>query len=109
MREAYQVVSKNSQQSSARGKKYCDHHLKGVVLQPGDRVLVCNLGDRGGPGMLKSCGKQTVYVVQEQVDDNPLYKVSPENGGNRVMTLHRNLLHVVSDLPADPPPWTKTI
>lgn len=32
IREAYQVASKNSQQSSAKGKRYYDRHNKGVIL-----------------------------------------------------------------------------
>ncbi len=89
MSEAYQIAESHSRQSSVRGKAQYDRKMRGVVLKAGDRVLVRNLGERGGPGKLRSYWEKAVYVVKEQVSDNPVYVIHPENNDRgKTRTLH---------------------
>lgn len=64
IRAAYKIVERNSEESSAKGKRQYDKAVRGVVLQPGDRVLVTDMSEQGGPGKLgtncKSCCGQSL-------------------------------------------------
>lgn len=54
MKEAYSLALKNTSKSATDGKQEYGWKERFSKLQPGDRVLVQNLSQRGGPGRLRS-------------------------------------------------------
>ncbi|KAL3966228.1 nuclear receptor co-repressor 2 [Sarotherodon galilaeus] len=103
MKEAYEIASMAAQKEASRGKQYYNRKIYGAQLHPGNRVLLRNLKERGGPGKLRSYWEDTVYVVVSQKSpDIPVYEIKPERGG-KSRTVHRNLL-----LPCDSLPVEKT-
>lgn len=104
MTEAYELAGKKSRETGTKAKHRNDCFVRSSVLQPGDRVLVRNLSERGGPGKLRSHWEDRVHiVVSRKGEDSPVYEVKPEagTGGNRI--LHRNLLLPCSHLPIEIP------
>ncbi|MEW8544530.1 MAG: DDE-type integrase/transposase/recombinase, partial [Candidatus Thiodiazotropha sp.] len=100
MHEAYEIARQNSRSAAAKGKKNYDKGLRCSVLQKGDRVLVRNLLERGGPGKLRSFWEKKIYVVTRRMADNsPVYEVIPESGQGGKRVLHRNLLFQCDFLP----------
>ena len=102
MSEAYKVASETAQRNDQRGKKQYDKKVRNIVLMPGDRVLVRNMSEWGGPGKLRAYWEDEVHIVVEQKDKNiPMYKVRPESGAKKSRVLHRNLLLPFTYLPVD--------
>lgn len=100
MKEAYDLATKRSGLSGARGKKHYDKKANSPVLQPGDRVLVRNLSERGGPGKLRSYWEDKIQVVvQRKGEGSPVYGIKPETGAGRHRVIHRNLLLPCNYLP----------
>lgn len=101
MRQAYEIASKTAAREALRGKTGYDKRVHGTDLQPGGRVLVRNLSERGGPGKLRSYWESKVHVVlKRRSNDSPVYEVAPEAGG-KSRVLHRNLLLPCDSLPLD--------
>ena len=101
MKKAYQVAADVSSKVANRNKSAYNKRAGAAVLEEGDRVLVRNLREKGGPGKLRSFWENVVYKVVERRGDGPVYVVEPEKGGE-IRVLHRNhLLPVGKEFVAD--------
>ncbi|XP_032363178.1 uncharacterized protein LOC116675624 [Etheostoma spectabile] len=104
MKEAYDIASKTIKKTTARGKTYYDQKRQSAMLSPGDRVLVRNMSERGGPGKLRSYWEKQIHIVVSQKGrDSPVYEVKAENGTGNSRILHRNMLMPCDALPQQEP------
>ncbi|KAI8503655.1 retrotransposon-like protein 1 [Branchiostoma belcheri] len=104
MQEAYRIASQQARKTSAKGKKQYDRKVHGLSLSRGDRVLVRNMTDRGGPGKLRSHWEDKIHIVVKQKGkDIPVYEVRPECQEGRSRVLHRNMLLPCEGLPLEVP------
>ena len=108
---AYKLASEKSGKLDARNKDKHDSRLKDNTLEPGDKVLVRNVGVQGKHKSGDKWGKYPSIVVPQPNPEIPIFKVRPENGVGRERTLHRNLLFPCNFLPVEveptPSPQTK--
>ena len=82
-----------------KAKRSYDRWVRSSVLEPGDRVLVRNLTERGGPGKLGSFWENNIYVVvNRKGPESPVYETKRENGKGKNRVLHRNLLPTTKNL-----------
>ena len=92
MQDAYDLARQNISKSADDGKRQYDRKVRFYSLQPGDRVLVRSLSERGGPGKLRSQWEQEVHIIVEKRGDLPVYEVTPEDREGRSRILQRDLL-----------------
>ena len=92
LRRAYELASAGARKAKAKQKQYYDQKAGSAALEPGDRVLVKNVGIRG-KHKIADRWEQSPYVVLSQPNkDIPVYVVQAESGEGPKRTLHRNLL-----------------
>jgi len=103
MTGAYQLAQHRSQQLAAKNKEWYDRRTNAVALEPGDRVLVRNLSERGGPGKLRAHWENRANVVRRKLGNLPVYEVKLVNFDGRTRTIHRNLLLPCNFLPVKQP------
>ena len=102
MEEAHKVAARVSRKTGATNKRAYNVKANAGVLKSGDRVLVRNLREKGGPGKLRSFWEKRIYRVEERKGENPVYVVRPEKGGGESRTLHRNHLLPVGEKLQEP-------
>jgi hypothetical protein len=66
--------------------------VRGVSVQPGDRVLVKIVAFEGKHKIADRWEEEPYQILRQPNPDVPVYVVKREDGTGRVRTLHRNLL-----------------
>ena len=61
--------------TEAKNKELYDQRTNTAVLEPGNRLPVCNLSERGGPGKLRAHWEDHAHVVRSKGGDLPVSEV----------------------------------
>ena len=108
LKEAFAMARQLTSEEAARQQRHYDCRAGAITLQPGDVVMVCT--DRFvGKRKVKDRWEEGGYVIVNQLEDWPVYKVkcSPSENKRKAkyLTLHCNRLMLVppgDDMPQDP-------
>ena len=108
LKEAFAMARQLTSEEVARQQCHYDHQARVVTLQPGDIVMVRT--DRFvGKHKVKDRWEEGGYVIVNQLEDWPVYKVKCPPSANRhkakYLILHRNRFMLVppgDDTPQDP-------
>ena len=98
---AYKTAQEAAKRGTAQHKRYYDLKVRSTgALQPGDRVLVKNVGLRGKQKLADRWERHPYIILSQPNPDIPVYNVKLENSRSRkIRTLHRNLLLPFMGLP----------
>ena len=108
LKEAFTMARQLTSEEAARQQRHYDHRAGAVTLHPGDIVMVCT--DRlVGKHKVKDRWEEGGYVIVNQLEDWPIYKVKCPPSENKLkakyLTLHHNRLMLVppeDNMPQDP-------
>jgi transposase InsO family protein len=92
MTEAYNIAKERCDKVKSHAEDVWKRRKMANKLHPGDRVLVRNKRETGGPGKLRSCWESNVFVVKEDKENGVVYEVENLSRRNDIRTLHRNML-----------------
>lgn len=91
LQNAFELAAAAADKTHQRNKRSHDKRVVPQMLEPGDRVLLKNLGLKG-KHKLQSRWSAVPYEVVEKVPNLPVYKIRPENGKGSLKTFHRDHL-----------------
>ena len=107
MMEAHKIAAAKAGHCASQNRESYNKRARSSAFKPGDRVLVKNVLERGGPGKLWSFWEDKIYIVDSRKGlDGSVYEVYSENDPNRKRVLHRNLLLPCPFLPYEATPVT---
>ena len=108
LKEAFAMARQLTSEEAVRQQRHYDRRAGAITLQPGDIVMVHT--DRFvGKCKVKDQWEEGGYVIVNQLEDWPVYKVKCPPSENKrkakYLTLHHNCLMLVppgDDMPQDP-------
>lgn len=95
LRIAFELATEVAKKKNLSNKRRYDEKVQECVLNPGDRVLIRNLGLRG-KHKLADRWSSVVYLVDKRLENLPVYQLTPENGVGPSKVLHKDHILPVS-------------
>ena len=89
---AYKKASEEAKKTGEKYKRYYDQKIRHAVLEPGDRVLVRNVGLKVRQKLADKWQKHPYVVTNQPIPDIPIYEVKKENSNAKPKLLHMNML-----------------
>ena len=109
VKHAHQVVQARLKGKGEASQKWYAKKVRGATLQPGDQVLLRQIGLQG-KNKLADRWQEEVYVVTAQPNASiPVFSVRRLDGHGKVKTVHRNLLLPVRYVPTPIPSKLKSV